>query len=129
LWELGTLSLTHQTEVLEDGRHVAKNGADSESSWSCLKESLIQETGTYGHDRFFCVFWTPICKLWSAVAMKALEGYRRWHPLLLPPLSLLLLLLLLPLPLLLPPLLSLQLPLPLPMVHGDGEVRVVLGQI
>ena len=37
LWELGTLSLTHQTEVLEDGRHVAKNGADSESSWSCLR--------------------------------------------------------------------------------------------
>jgi hypothetical protein len=60
--------------------------------------------------------------------MKALEGYRRWHPLLLPPLSLLLLLLL-PLPLLLPPLLSLQLPLPLPMMHGDGEVGVVSGQI
>src|SRR6266849_1947449 len=19
------------------------------------------QTGTYGHDRFFCVFWTPIC--------------------------------------------------------------------
>jgi hypothetical protein len=42
LWELGTLSVTHQTEVLKDGRHIAKNGANSESSWSCLRESLIQ---------------------------------------------------------------------------------------
>jgi hypothetical protein len=37
-----TLSVTHQTEVLKDGGHVAKNGANSESSWSCLRESLIQ---------------------------------------------------------------------------------------
>jgi hypothetical protein len=42
LWELGTLSVTHQTEVLKDGGHIAKNGANSESSWSCLRESLIQ---------------------------------------------------------------------------------------
>jgi hypothetical protein len=84
---------------------------------------LIQETGTYKHDRFFCVFWMPICKLRFAVAMKALEGYHHWHLLLLPPLSLLLLLLL-PLPLLL-----LQLLLPLPMMHGDGEVGVISGQI
>jgi hypothetical protein len=95
LWELGTLFLTHQTEVLEDGRHVTKNGADLESLWSCLRELLIQETGTYGHDRFFCIFWTPICKLRFVVAMKALKGYHHWHLLLLPPLSLLLLLLLL----------------------------------